>query len=338
MPHASTVLARFPIFALERAEQLGLDREEIMRGANLDPSELRDPDSRISQRKIMAIWRQILKAFPEPNLGVRLGAQLQVRDVGLVGYLMLHSATLGVALERLTRFGRILDDAYPFSLEIRGDRVIYSVEALAEERLLLHRVADLNVAAFVAVVREITQMEIDPVEIHLPYPGPPSDLSAHRAYFRCELKFDREASGIVLRQQHLALPVVAADEQLGRYLESYAEEAIHTLAPEGGFTERVERALWAGMKEGELSMGPVASSMAMSPRTLQRRLREKGTSFAKLRDSMRREMAVTLLEKRDLAVYEVALLLGYSEPNTFYRAFRRWNGSSPLQYRAQQVS
>ena len=76
----------------------------------------------------------------------------------------------------------------------------------------------------------------------------------------------------------------------------------------------------------------------MGPRTLQRRLRDEGTSFAKVRDSMRREMAVKLLRKQDLAVYEVAFLLGYSEPSTFYRAFRRWTGIAPLQYRAKHLA
>ena len=127
MPHTSTVLARFPIFALDRAAELGLDRNSVMRGADLREAELRDPDSRIKLRKTMEVWRQIFETFSEPDLGVRLGEQMRVRDVGLVGYLMLNSSTLGVALERLARFSRILDDAYPFSVEIRGNLAICSI-------------------------------------------------------------------------------------------------------------------------------------------------------------------------------------------------------------------
>lgn len=338
MPHASTVLARFPIFALQRAEEIGLNRETVLRVAGLDSAELLDPDARIKLRKVMAIWRQVLEAVPDPDFGVRLGARMQVRNIGLLGFLMMNSSTLGVALERLARFGRILDEAYPFSLELRRDRAIYSVEALPEERLTLPRVADLNVAAFVAIMRELTQREIAPIEVHLPYLGPPKDLAGYRTFFRCGIKFDQARPGIVLRREHLDLPVVAADLELGRYLENHAGEVIRALAPAGTISERVERALWAGMKEGELSLGLAASTLAMGPRTLQRRLRDEGTSFGQVRDSMRREMAVKLLRKPDLAVYEVAFLLGYSEPSTFYRAFRRWTGVPPLQYRAEHLA
>ena len=78
----------------------------------------------------------------------------------------------------------------------------------------------------------------------------------------------------------------------------------------------------------------VAAALAMSPRTLQRRLREEGTSYADLLDRFRHRMAVALLEDREIAIYEVAYLLGYAEPSTFYRAFRRWTGSSPREHRA----
>ncbi len=96
----------------------------------------------------------------------------------------------------------------------------------------------------------------------------------------------------------------------------------------------VERALWAEVKEGRPSLQNVASTLAMSPRTLQRRLNDEGTSFSEILEAFRQQMATVLLEDDKLAVYEIAFLLGYSEPSTFHRAFRRWTDRSPREFRS----
>ena len=334
MPNSASALARFPTFLLDQAEDLGLDRKRLLAESRLTRQELEDPDSRIQARKSLRLWRSVFSAVDDPDLGIRLGAALTIRDVGLVGYTMMHSANLGEALKRLVRFGRILDETYPPNLQLVGERVEFCLEPLPEQRLSMHRLADFDVAALLAILRELTDLEILPVEVHLPYRQPAQDLAAHRAFLGGRLLFDQALIRVILTRQSLELPVRTADEALGRYLDQLAEQVLETLVPGGSLAEKVERALWAQIRDGRPQLENVAGALAMSPRTLQRRLREEETSFALLLDRFRHEMSLELLRDHELAIYEIAYLLGYSEPSTFYRAFRRWTHSSPLEYRA----
>ena len=334
----NTAVVRLPLFVLRQAEAAALDRAELLRAADLSEEDLADPDARILVRKNLDLWKFILDSLPDPDLGIRFGSELRIRDAGLVGYTMLHSTTLLEALERLFRFGRILEEADPAELRLGSDRAEYGWRAYPQQEVLLQRMIDYELAALVGVVREITGVDVEPLEIRLPHAQRPSDLAAHRRYFRCPISFDQPTVGVVFRRRDLDLPVREADTELGSYLERYAEEVLESLAPGGSLADRVERAMWTEMKQGRLTLAGIASALAVSPRTLQRRLKEEGTSFAEIRDRFRRDMAVVILRDRRLAIYEVAYLLGYSEPSTFYRAFRRWMGTSPHEYRASTSS
>lgn len=336
MSRTVTSLARFPAFLVTQATQLGLDPEPLLAQAKLTWQDLEDPDGRIQARKNIQLWRAVLGAVEDPGLGVRLGSALRTRDIGLVGYTMMHSANLGEALLRLARFGRILADDYPPELHLFAERAEFSLEPLPEQRVTMARLADFDLAATLAVLREITGIEIVPKEVHFPYRKPSGGTSVLREFFGSAVRFDQPLIRLIFTRKSLELPIQSADESLGRYLDQLADQALESLAIGGSLAERVERALWAQIKEGRPQLEGVAATLAMSSRTLQRRLREEGTSFVELLDEFRHRFSLLLLEDRELAIYEVAYLLGYSEPSTFYRAFRRWTEQTPQEYRAAQ--
>ena len=327
-------MARFPAFLLSQAETLGLDPEKLLVRAGVSRRELRDPDARIQARKNIRLWQAVLEANGDADVGIRIGRELRIKDAGLVGYTMMHSPNLGEALARLVRFGRILSDTHPPTLQLVGDRAELAFEPYPEQRVTLTRLADFDVAAVLAVLREITGVELTPKEIHLPYREPAGGMASHRSFLGGSLRFDQPLIQLVFQRHSLNLPVRTADLALGGYLDQLAQQVVESLAPGGTLAERVERALWLLIKEGRPNLEDVAAELAMSPRTLQRRLREEGTSFVELLDKFRHGFSLLLLEDRELAVYEVAYLLGYAEPSTFYRAFRRWTDLSPQEYRS----
>ena len=144
MPHRGTALARFPIFLVEQAEALGLDRRYVMSEADLSRKELNDPDSRVQARKTIHLWRIVMREIDDVDLGIRIGKTISAKAIGLVGYSMLHSPTLGEALSRLVRYGCIIDETYPPKLEIVGDRAEYSLEPIPEQRVTLARTGRLR--------------------------------------------------------------------------------------------------------------------------------------------------------------------------------------------------
>lgn len=331
MPKFShTILARFPLLLIERAERMGARRHDLLARSGLTEAILSEPDARIAVARHWDLWRAVIELLPDPALGVKLGSNVHIRQAGLVGYSMLHSPSLDHAIERLIRYERILEDTTYLAMEHDENRV----RLVVEEPLPLaglRQPIESDVAAMITCFREITGVERLPLSVQLPYPRP-TTIEPYRPALGDSIEFEAPRAAIVLDAADMALPVVARDETLCSYLDEHANRILEHLGSRS-YAERVQRVLWEELSEGQPTIKTVARALGTSTRTLQRRLSAEGVSFAELLDTFRRRMASELLQRHDLAVYEVAFLLGYSEPSTFFRAFRRWTGMSPLQYR-----
>jgi AraC-like DNA-binding protein len=331
MPKFShTILARFPLLLIERAERMGANRAQLLEQARLTEANLAEPDTRIAAARHWDLWRAVIEQLPVPALGVKLGSNVHIRQAGLVGYSMLHSHSLDHAIERLIRYERILEDTTYLALKSDGDRVTLVVE---EPLPLtgLRQPIESDVAAMITCFREITCVDRLPLEVRLPY-SRPGEMESYRKVLGHAIHFDQPMAAIVFDIADMDLPVVARDETLCSYLDEHADRILRKLGSRS-YAEQVQRVLWEELSEGQPTIKTVAKTLGTSTRTLQRRLRDEGVTFAELLDVFRRRMASELLQRHDLAVYEVAFLLGYSEPSTFFRAFRRWTGMSPLKYR-----
>ena len=132
---------------------------------------------------------------------------------------------------------------------------------------------------------------------------------------------------------NLKRPVSGADEELCKYLDRLADETITTLDQDASFTNKLRRVIWIELSDGVPTLQHTSGTLGISTRALQRRLSEEGTTFTTVLRDLRREVAMGLIRHREMAVCEIAYLLGYAEPSTFHRAFRRWTGTSPREYR-----
>jgi len=325
-------LARLALLHLERAAQLGVSRDTLLREAKLDERQVRDPDSRIPLTAVTRLWRVVTKHSPDPAIGLRLGADARVRELGLVGYAMAFSSTLGSALRRLGHYSRIVSDALVVSLETQGEATWLRVDVQPALRAFRPAV-DARLSAVLSVCREITGAPIAPLIVQLPYRRPP-EVKDYETFFAAPLEFGALATAFLLRNEDLARPVAVADPTLSGYLDRLADQALATLGSERTVRERVRRVLWSELAEAVPSLDGVAKALGASARTLQRQLREEQTTFAAVLAELRRELAPSLLRDGRLAVSEVAFLLGYEDPSAFQRAFRRWFGQSPRTFRS----
>jgi len=319
---------------LSRAESFGVARNALLRGAHLRARDLADPDNRVPVSATRDLWRTIVARVPDPALGLKIGRSIKIRELGLVGYSMLNSSTLGDALHRIARYLHIITEALESRLVSDHDGARLITVGDARLHALRHPV-DCRLAILLNVTREITGAHIVPLEVEFPY-NRPIHIADYRATFgRAALAFDRPRESIKFRARDVARPVIAPDVTLAAYLDQLAEQVLRSLGERRGTSvEATARAVWARLSSGKPNLHQTAIAMGISSRTLQRRLKEHGTSFDLVLDDLRREQSASLLHDRSLAVDEVAFLLGYSEPSTFYRAFRRWHGVTPGKYRA----
>ena len=326
-----TYLVRVAQLLLNDADRAGIDRATLLRDIDLDVALLENADARLPLHTVAAIARAVVARSSTPAFGLRAGAARNARDAGLIGYAMLHSATLRDALKLLARYGRIMGDHNRIEIEEAGTAATITFEGHPVLEAI-HDLTELDVAWVVSGVREITTRALVPLEVRFPYaePGHAAEL---RAYFRGPLQFVAPHVAIVLKRDDLELPVAASDPTLAGYLDQLADNAVKALGEDDSTTGRLRQVLWSRLSDGAPTLATAAAAMAVSPRTLQRRLRDEGVTFASALSKLRHDLAVRLLEDKTLAMYEVGFLLGYAEPTAFHRAVRRWRGMSPRRFR-----
>lgn len=332
MHDESTQLARSVLLLLDYAVRQGMDRERLMQAAGLVAEDVDDPDARVRTASTLKIWRKVIDAQNDPFLGLHIGSSIGTKQLGLVGYAMHYSETLGGALNRLARYGRILSDAIQFEIVETDEQAVFVWQAHPSLVALRHPV-ELGVTLVVSIGREATSSGLVPLKVDLPSPRPES-VDVYRSMFRCPVAFDQPVAAVTFSRQQMQIPTQSPDATLVGYLD---ELAAITLAPleesDDSMIAAVRRVLWTMLPGGRPNLWRTAASLDISARTLQRRLGEDGSSFSRVLDELRRDLSDELLSDRKLSVAEVAFLLGYSEPSAFQRAFRRWRGISPRRFR-----
>ena len=217
-------------------------------------------------------------------------------------------------------------------IERDGDtvRIVRRYAPECQTRLLAP--SEFAFAATVARFRLVLAFRWCPREVTFAAHAPPND-SAHRRFFGCPVRFDAPSSTLVLDASDLALPIQQQDSELGRVLERHAELLVRELDVERDFVSQVRRVIVNGLPDADVSIARTARQLALSVRTLQRRLREHGLTFDDLYDSVRGELARRYLDDPTLSIQETAHLLAFADLRGFYRAFERWEGRTPAEYR-----
>jgi AraC-like DNA-binding protein len=189
----------------------------------------------------------------------------------------------------------------------------------------------------VTLLRELANLRKgEPLALEAAFQHPPlpaDALAELQSSIGCPLRFNEGETRLVLSRAALERPVVAPNQGLFAYLERHAEALQARVRASASIASRVRELLTLCLREGEPDQGAVARQLAVSERTLQRRLQDEGVTFAGLLDEVRADLSRMYLGDPQLAVFEIAFLLGYSEPSAFNRAFRRWTGQTPSEFR-----
>ena len=317
---------------LLRLRALGLDLAPVLAAAGANPAVLQDADARIPHELALAVWREAISRSGDEAFGIHAAEGIRAGAFDVLDYATRSSATLGEGLARLVRYHRILHDAAVVELELDGDQATLTHALPGVAAMLPRQVAEFIVGAWLVVARQATGMDFAPVEVRFRHVAA-ADLSEQQRLFRAPMRFEIGVNGIVLQREILAAPLVKSDPGLCAVLDRHVEELLARLPRATAIGERVHELIATTLSAGIPSAATVARRLHMSPRSLQRHLRHDGTSLRGLVETVRRELAVRYLTERRIAIAEIAFLLGFSEASAFHRAFKRWHGTTPAEYR-----
>jgi AraC-like DNA-binding protein len=296
---------------------------------SLGLADLTDPDLRVPEAAVETAWRMAATITGDAALGVHVAESLPRGALDLVEYAFRSSASLAAGLERLARYGRVLSDRVAARMEAQGEGLLLLVRDTASTALHPGR-AEFALAAALKFAREGTGADITPLQVCFAHPVP-DDESEHNRFFHRSVRFSAGSNAMILSAADAARPMQAADEALAsivrrRLDKLLTERDLHGPGPLGA---RVRRMMVEHLGDSTLTPDSVARALAVSRRTLSRRLADEGTSFRHIFDDVRREFACALLQDHSLSIADVAFFLEYSEPAAFNRSFRRWTGQTP---------
>jgi len=332
-PGRGTVLGWVvPLLAAYVKEQ-GHDADPILNLRGFRDRDLKDPDVRVPEAASREAWRLAMVMTRDEAIGLHIAQWLPKGALDLVEYAFRTSATLGDGLDRLARYGRLINDRLAVHVLHTGPGVRFLMGA-ADARPLHPQRAEFGIALALRLAREATAAHLVPVEVLFAHAAP-ADATEIHDYFRSPIHFSSGAHGMVLSEPDGARSLQAADAALSAVIRRRLEKALEKLdrSPDASTADHVRRLLTDGMGQEEWSVQTIGREMGLSARTLSRRLIAEGTSFRHIQDEVRHQLAVALLGDASKSIAEIAFFLGYAEPAPFHRSFKRWTGTTPQAHR-----
>jgi AraC-like DNA-binding protein len=304
----------------------GIAPGPILEAAGVSPGLLFDNDARIPAERITALW-EAGESFCE-SFGLRCSLAITpLRDV-LLGYLVRASPTLGDALALLLRYQKLLQD-FSETTVVAGETTTLILQQDTTPTLTISRAAvEWAFASSLRFASESLGRKVLPERVTFRH-GPPKDLSLHDDAFGTNIAFGAERNSFTLDNHIFREPLKTADVELVKILDQRAAEVLRLEPAEDEFVNALRAAIERLLREGEATLPAAAKAMAMSSRSLQRRLAEGGLSFRDVVDSLRSSLARAHIQDASLSLAQVAFLLGFADQSSFHRAFVRWNGQSP---------
>jgi AraC-like DNA-binding protein len=307
--------------------QLGGDPGAVLLDAGLDGSALDNPDGRIPYEALVRVLDRAASSTGCQHIGLLAGRLYRLSHLGVVGELVRNSPTVGRALEALTVFHHLNSEGGLAFLLKRGDYVDLGYAPYQAAGAGIAQVCDAALAAAMNIMLELCGPTWKPYEVFLPH-AKPRDVAQHRAFFKVVPRFDAECGVLRFPARDLARKVPDADPEAHHRCEQSARSAG---APE--FMQQVYRGLRRLMLENRHSGDDLAQMLSMHRRTLNRRLKAEGTTFQRVLDEVRFEIAQDLLSNSNVHLDDIAATLGYAAVTPFMRTFRRWSGTTPGQWR-----
>ena len=333
-PQSGTVLSVSSRAMLTACERLGLDIAALLRSVGIARETIDDPDARLDAAKVGALWAKAYELSGDPVLSLHAAEACPIGAYKVIDFMGANAATVGEAFRYSSRYFPLINTAIRLPIDESGDPVTFDVVDETGPRGVTRPYAEYCFAAFLLHVRGVTGVPF-PVEQLTFVHAAPADIREHTRVFGCPVRFEAAHNRMCIAREAWETPTKDANPGVLHVLQEHADLLLAKLPKGPDLVERTRKAIGERLRGGDSSLEGVARELGMSERSLQRHLQDLGYSYNALADEVRAATARLYLEQPDIAVAEVAYLLGFADPSTFNRAYKRWTGNTPARSRAQ---
>jgi AraC-like DNA-binding protein len=313
-------------------EQLNANPDEVFARANVDRSLFDDPTNSIGITTVGRLIRECVNATECEHFGFLVGQQGGPKSFGLIGLAVRHSPDIATALQRLGAYQHLYHGGQIIVLEVHDEVALLRYAITCPGVDALDQIDDGALAILCNIFRSLCGTDWLPLEVRFAHRRP-RNLRPFLRFFQTSLVFDAEESALVFSANWLRKKLPPVDADLERLLLQQMREL--ESGQGGSFPDQVRSVLRTGLLSGRSSAEQVARLFSMHRRTMTRRLAASGLSFAALVDEGRFEISRQLLENTTLDVKQIAATLDYADASAFTRAFHRWSGTTPSEWRSR---
>ena len=329
---ADTVLTVSSRALIKACEALGLDVQSMLDTAGVTRAVIEDPDARIEVAQVRALWARAYEISGDPDLALHAAEALPFGAYKVIDFLASSAPTIGDSLLSTSKYFPLINTAVELSVEVDMELVHLGARAKEHPAALSRQYAEYLFAAVYLRTRIATGVTFALHSLEFTHPAPASSTE-HARVFGCPVHFGADRCRFTLTRESWKTPSQKPDHGLFDLLNQHARLLLERLPAEGGLVSDVRAAIAKELRGGDTGLDHIAKVLGMSARTLQRRLEALGVAYSDLVDEMRRAISTSYLADRELALCEVAYLLGFAEQSSFTRAFKRWTGRTPTEYR-----
>ena len=297
---------------------------------NLDETTIENFQARLPVDHFNKMLYEASELTGDNDIGLHVGEQIKPNQYGVLGLSIMNCKTLEEAVQRHTRYENLVCNVGMSRYQIDEERVELIWDTCVAEAT--RHVAEENVSSWITFARWISGTDLSPLSIQFQHSEPKS-VTEHERIFRCPVTFGGDLVRVVFPASYLKLSLRQYDPTMLAMLDKYAEQLLLQLYNSGHFIDQVRSAISSHLQSGEVSLGQVASTLEVSERQLQRKLKEEGVNYQSVLDDTRKTLALRQIEEPMIDFFEMTFLLGFSDQSAFQRAFKKWTGQTPGQYR-----
>ncbi len=305
---------------------LDLSAEDVLRHAHLPLDILSRKSPTLTAQEYFRLWDGLAYTMrADPTFPLKLGQSISVEAFSPPIFACFCSPNMTIAFKRLGQYKPLVG---PFRLDVKQSNqgIIVSLSGLSDNHPVPSSLITTELVFMTHLVRLATR---EPIILQaVTMTSPPPESHAYANFFGVRI-IHGTSNSLHFSSEDAQRPFLTISDNMWSIFEPELISRMQSLDKEAGFRERVRACLMKILASGEYAMADVAKHLSISTRTLQRRLQEEGTTFQKELDDLREELARNYLSKSDYSSGQIAFLLGYEDPNSFFRAFRAWTGKTP---------
>ena len=325
-----STIAAYAIALATALEQHGINPEEVFQSAGVKLPAVPDPMVRITDGDISALFAEAVRRTGDPAFGIAVGEALHPANLHALGYAMMSSTTLRDFCERVKTYFRMATVSAVISTEeVEGE---YLLITAAQGEEICWETHDAYVTLMVRFIRFIYSSGYNLNRLDLIRPDPGECRTRYDDYFRCPVSYGNPEITMAFDLDVMDQPLPGASKELAQMHDQTVAQYLRQL-DKSDIVNRVRTIVVEELASHAVTKQHVADRLCVSPRTLQMKLAARNTSFQEIMDSTRKDLALSYIEQSGTSITEAAYLLGFSEVSNFTRAFKRWTGKSPREFR-----